>query len=152
MSKIYKSTKTYGHNLGLSVAFRQWKAESHCSFLHGYALEVALEFSATTLDSRNWVVDFGSLKPVKEYLYRTFDHKTIVAQDDPKLDYFYNLNKEGIIDMKVVPKVGCEAFADMIHDWVSDWLRQVDPKLRCSLSKVEVREHGANSAIIESTI
>jgi 6-pyruvoyltetrahydropterin/6-carboxytetrahydropterin synthase len=36
---IYKSTKHYGHNIGLSAVFRQPNADhSHCRFLHGYSL------------------------------------------------------------------------------------------------------------------
>ena len=35
----YYSTKTYGHNIGLSAVFRQPNADhSHCHFLHGYSL------------------------------------------------------------------------------------------------------------------
>lgn len=48
----YKSTKLYGHEIGLSAAFRQWRAESHCRFLHGYALAVRFEFEADELDVR----------------------------------------------------------------------------------------------------
>ena len=79
----YKSTKTFGHELGLSSAFRQWKAQSHCRFVHGYALAVKFEFEAEELDVRNWVVDFGSLKSLRKMLEDTFDHKLLVAEDDP---------------------------------------------------------------------
>ena len=36
---MYISTKTFGHESGLSCAFRQPNAtHSHCSLIHGYAL------------------------------------------------------------------------------------------------------------------
>ena len=36
---VWRSTKTYGHEEGLSCCFRQWRAtHSHCRLLHGYAL------------------------------------------------------------------------------------------------------------------
>ena len=35
---MYRSSKTYGHEIGLSAAFRQWRAQSHCRLIHGYAL------------------------------------------------------------------------------------------------------------------
>ena len=46
MNKIkYFSTKTYGHERGLSCAFRQPLAlHSHCSLLHGYALSFSFKF------------------------------------------------------------------------------------------------------------
>ena len=58
MGKYY-SLKKYGHERGLSAAFRQWRADSHCKFLHGYSLEFEFEFGADELDEKNWVVDFG---------------------------------------------------------------------------------------------
>lgn len=150
-SKVYKSTKTFGHNLGLSAAFRQWRADSHCAFIHGYALQVHLEFEADELDGRNWVVDFGGLKTIKHWIETTFDHKTLVAQDDPELEHFHVLHNKGIIDLVVVKDVGCERFAEMVFDHVSAWLtEQSEYAGRVRLSKVEVREHGANSAIVET--
>lgn len=67
-STIYRSTKTFGHECGFSVAFRQWRAESHCRLLHGYALAFKFTFEAEELDVRNWVVDFGALKSLKGIL------------------------------------------------------------------------------------
>ena len=143
----YSSTKTYGHDLGLSAAFRQWRADSHCRFLHGYALSVHIEFEATELDIRNWVVDFGSLKSLKQLLQDTFDHKTLVAEDDPHMAWFQEAERLGLADVVVVPATGCERFAEMIYEGAEVWLHDNGYTPRCKVSKVEVREHGANSAI-----
>ena len=41
----YYSTKTYGHNIGLSAVFRQPNADhSHCHLLHGYSLAFTFTF------------------------------------------------------------------------------------------------------------
>lgn len=145
----FQSTKTYGHDLGLSCAFRQWRAESHCNLLHGYAISVKLTFEAAILDERNWVVDFGGLKEVKDWLCQMFDHKTLIAVDDPNLEDFQQLERLGLIDLRTVEATGCEAFARMIGEWVAAWLanQQAPDKQRAWLVSVEVREHGANSAI-----
>lgn len=145
----YKSTKTYGHNLGLSAAFRQWRAESHCRLLHGYALSIHLEFEADELDVRNWVVDFGSLKSLKGLIENTFDHKTIVAEDDPEIEWFREAHARGILELVEVPACGCEKFAEMIFEATEIWLKDNGYSPRCRIAKVEVREHGANSAIFE---
>ncbi len=148
----YRSTKTYGHEVGLSACFRQWRAtHSHCRYLHGYALAITLTFEADELDHRNWVQDFGGLKEIKELLVRTFDHKTVVAFDDPDLEVFYKLCRDGIIDLVTIPAVGCEAFAKYVFEQVEAWLaKQASDDLldepRVMLASVEVREHGANSA------
>lgn len=144
---MYKSTKTYGHEIGLSCCFRQWRAESHCNLLHGYAIAVRLEFEADELDARNWVVDFGSLKSLKGMLEDTFDHKLLVAEDDPRKDELCSLAGLGLADVVVLPAVGCEKFAEFIFGATETWLQSNGYAPRVRLSSVEVREHGANSAI-----
>lgn len=141
------STKTYGHNVGLSCAFRQWRAESHCRFLHGYALQIHLEFSSNELDVRNWVVDFGGLKSLKDILERNFDHVTLVAEDDPHLDWFREAERRGLIQLNVVPSTGCESTAFMVFEATSQWLVDAGYGDRVTLEKVEVSEHSGNSAI-----
>lgn len=143
----YFSEKTYGHEIGLSCAFRQWRAESHCSLIHGYAISVRIEFSAASLDARNWVVDFGSMKPIKKWLESMFDHKLLVAKDDPEKDELCALAGLGLADVVIMDNVGCEAFAELIYTFVNAWLHQQDPMVwRVQLEKVTVKEHGANGA------
>lgn len=142
----YRSSKTYGHEIGLSAAFRQWKADSHCRFVHGYALSVHLEFEADELDERGWVVDFGSLKSFKGALEGMFDHKTLVAEDDPELPLFREMHQKGLIQMVRVPATGCEAFSQMIYEYADVWLRDNGYAPRVRIHHVTVREHGANSA------
>lgn len=143
----YRSTKTYGHEVGLSCAFRQWRADSHCRFIHGYALAVRLEFEAGELDHRNWVIDFGGLKSLKEQLQDTFDHKLVVAEDDPMLSKFLALQSMQAAQIVVLPGVGCEAFARYVFYLGEAWLIEHKHLPRVRLTSVEVREHGANSAI-----
>ena len=144
---IYRSTKTYGHEVGLSCAFRQWKAASHCRMLHGYALGIRLEFEANELDENGWVIDFGSLAAVKAELVSSFDHRTLVAADDPSLPWFREAHAKQIIDMLLVQRTGCEAFAGMVFAKTDQWLGAAGHHPRVRLVSAEVREHGANSAI-----
>lgn len=146
---MHISTKTFGHELGLSCAFRQWRARSHCNKLHGYAISVRIEFEACTLDTRNWVVDFGSMKSLKSWLEDTFDHKTLVAVDDPQLEWFKQAATMGIIDIVEVQATGCEAMAQMIYSYTQKWLTVNGYNPRVGVRSVEVAEHGANSAIYE---
>lgn len=146
---MYQVTKTYDHNAGLSACFRQWRTDTHCRFLHGYALAVTLTFSCEILDRNNWVINFGALKPVKALLENTFDHKTLVAKDDPAFNAFREMQRQGLIQMVVVEGTGCEMFARLIADEVTFWLSQdvgfCDREVR--LVSVRVSEHGGNSAI-----
>src|SRR3954468_10702441 len=86
---VYRSTKTYDHNEGLSCCFRQWRAvDSHCRFIHGYALAFRFVFATDRLDERNWCFDFGGLKPIRTWLHEMFGHTMIVADDDPEMATF----------------------------------------------------------------
>lgn len=147
MTFKYRSTKTYGHNAGFSSAFRQWKADSHCQYLHGYPLSFKFEFGSNDLDVRNWVVDFGSLKSLKGILEDTFDHKTLVAEDDPEIEWFQEAHNRKIIDMVILPAGGCEKFAEYVFEITEQWLVDNGYSPRCVLLSVEVREHEGNSAI-----
>lgn len=142
------STKTYAHSEGLSCAFRQWRATSHCNLIHGYALQVELVFEADTLDARNWVQDFGGLKSIKQWLHDNFDHTLCVAEDDPMLAEFQRLTAMGLADVRVLPSVGCEKFSEVIFNYVNDYVMD-ESNGRVSVRSVEVREHGGNSARYE---
>jgi 6-pyruvoyltetrahydropterin/6-carboxytetrahydropterin synthase len=151
--RAYRSGKNYDHSVGLSCCFRQWRAESsHCRYLHGYALRVELGFRTNELDGRNWCVNFGELKPIKVWLEEQFDHKTLVARDDPMLPLFKMLDEIGLIQINVVEATGCEAMARIIYDHVQQWLVDVGLTSTSSpartrsviLEKVRVCEHDGN--------
>lgn len=145
-ARLFRSTKTYGHNEGLSCVFRQWGAtDSHCRLLHGYALAFTLVFVATELDERNWCFDFGGLKPVRAWLHQMFDHTFLVAQDDPELESFRAMDARGILDLRVLPAAGCEAIARLVFDHVAGFLRDATGT-RVRIERVDVAEHSGNSA------
>jgi 6-pyruvoyltetrahydropterin/6-carboxytetrahydropterin synthase len=146
---MYVSTKTYGHNVGLSCCFRQWRAESHCRLLHGYSLAFKFIFESDTLDVRNWVVDFGGLKPLKGMLEDTFDHTLLVAEDDPHKETLLELDKKGIARVVIVEATGCEKTAELVFQVTEQWLKDGGYGDRIRLRSVEVMEHEANSAIFE---
>lgn len=140
----YFSTKTFTHAQGLSCCFRQWRAkDSHCRFIHGYAIEVKLTFEGE-LDERNWVQDFGGLKDVKQFLSNTFDHRLLVARDDPYLKELLALDRAGVVRVMLVDHTGCERFAEFIFRQIEEHLPEIGQKL----AMVEVREHEGNSAIV----
>ena len=141
----FLSSKKYGHERGLSAAFRQWRAVSHCRFMHGYSLEFEFVFGTHALDENNWVVDFGSLKNLEAWLRLNFDHKTLVASDDPMYSHFEGMHENGIIDMVTVEDTGCEMFAKIAMDFADEFIQKITED-RCWVESVTVREHGANSA------
>ena len=163
---MYVSTKNYGPEEGFSVCYRQWRADRKsgktdgslysrdeipgCNALHGYAIGFYVEFECETLDVRNWVLDFGSLRSFKEFLKETFDHTMLVAQDDPEFKTFEALHKKGLAKMVVVEATGCEAISKFLHDYLNEiWLPEHYPNGGIHCRKVVVRETPSNSAWYE---
>ena len=145
----YYSTKTYGHNIGLSACFRQPHADhSHCRFLHGYSLGFKFTFGCDELDMRNWVVDFGGLKPLKAWLEATFDHQVVLDSQDPHLADFQLLEDKGLAQITILDGVGVEKFAEHAAKY-ADKLVQEASDGRCWVVSCECAEHGSNSAIYE---
>lgn len=141
------STKCYGHEVGLSCAFRQWRAASHCRFLHGYALSFKFVFGCTEVDENGWVVDFGGLKELKSMLQLSFDHKTVIAASDPGLGWFQTAHTSGALDLVILEEVGCEEFAKHAFELAEIALnRGTSSPKRTFVISAECSEHGANSA------
>ena len=143
---MYKSTKTYGGEQGFSTCFRQHRADSHCAFLHGYALQFKIVFAADKLDERNWVQDFGGLKPVKEWLKSMFDHTLLVAEDDPEIETLKELAEKNLAQVRILPSVGCEAVSKVVYENILTWAI-TESEGRVWVESVEVREHEGNSAV-----
>lgn len=143
----YRSTKTY-KQLG-PVAYRQWRAESHCSKIHGYALSFYFEFESETLDVRNWCIDFGGLRELKGHLEEWFDHTLLVAEDDPNFDDLMNLQKLGLAKCTVVAKTGCEGLAEWLYEFVNTiYLPNIGEQERVWCTRVEVRETDSNMGMV----
>ena len=140
----FQSTKVI--DLG-SCAFRQPQATSHCKFVHGYRLKAKFWFEAQELDINHWVVDFGSLKPLKKKLEHQFDHTTCIAADDPMVKEFAFMAEKGIIDLRIMQDgVGIEMTSKWCYDVANKHLNDSTGG-RCRCIKVEVWEHEGNSAI-----
>jgi 6-pyruvoyltetrahydropterin/6-carboxytetrahydropterin synthase len=141
----YTSTKRF---IGYPCTHRQWQAESHCKFVHGYSREFYFEFACNELTKEQWVVDFGGLKEVKAWLAEMFDHTFLVAQDDPYLSDFKKLDEAGVIQLRILPNAGMEGTAKYVYDNVNEVISKLTNK-RAWVTKVEVRENEKNSAFYE---
>jgi 6-pyruvoyltetrahydropterin/6-carboxytetrahydropterin synthase len=148
----FQSTKVFD---GYSTVFRQWRADgTHCQFLHGYGISFKIIFEGD-LDERNWVWDFGGMKRAKTWIDgmqpkawmdHMFDHTTIIAEDDPYLENFKEMWKDGIIQLRIIPATGAEQFAKFIYDKVSKFIK-TETNNRVRVVSVEFKEHNKNSAI-----
>ena len=150
----YQSTKLFD---GFSCVFRQWRAEgTHCKYIHGYGVSFRVWFEGE-LDERNWVWDFGGMKRAKgtidgmnpkAWMDYMFDHTMIIAEDDPFLESFRLMGQAGAAQVRILPAVGAEKFAEYIYNKLQAFVSE-ETGGRVSVVRVEFLENGRNTAIYE---
>ena len=147
----FQSSKVFD---GFSTVFRQWKAETtHCRFIHGYGISFKVYFEGE-LDDRNWVWDFGGMKRAKTlidgkqpkaWMDYMFDHTMVIAEDDPEIEAFKQMDKAGVAQVRVIPATGAEKFAEYIYCNINEFVKtETDNRVR--VTKVKFMEHGKNAA------
>ena len=147
----FQSSKVFD---GFSTVFRQWKAEdTHCRFVHGYGISFKVYFEGE-LDHRNWVWDFGGMKRAstlidgmqpKAWMDYMFDHTMIIAEDDPWLDAFKQMETAEVAQIRVIPATGAEKFAEYIFNKLNEFVK-TETSNRVRVTKVKFMEHGKNAA------
>ena len=148
----FQSSKVFD---GFSTVFRQHSAENtHCRFVHGYGISFKVYFEGK-LDHRNWVWDFGGMKRAKtqidgkspkEWMDYMFDHTMIIAEDDPEVEAFKQMDKAGVAQVRIIPATGAEKFAEYIYNKLNSFVEEeTDGRVR--VTQVEFMEHGKNTAI-----
>lgn len=142
---MYFITKTLNPNKGYSCVFRQWHASSHCRWLHGYDLIFSVTIEADTLSSEGWVFDLGNFGLLKDRIEQHFDHKVIIAEDDPIRDELKALSERDIASITILPSVGIEAFAMWLAVETTDLLMRTGHLDRCRVRSASVSEHGGST-------
>ena len=144
MSK-YTSSKRFGP---ISTGHRQWKHDGHCSYVHGYGRFVEITFGSDQLDYRGWVMDFGDLKDVKKWLKKEWDHRLLLAWDDPLIDDFKKLHKKGGVNINIMSPVygpGIEDSCKYVYDNISEIILTKTSN-QVWIDKVKIYEHENNWA------
>jgi len=145
---MYISTKRIGP---ISTGHRQWRDEGHCKWVHGYGRYVKFTFACNALDDKMWCMDFGDLKWVKKWLEDQWDHRLLLASDDPLLPEFRKLHDLGALNMNVMNVAeghgpGIEASCKFVFDNINPEILRITDN-RVWIHKVEIFEHEFNSAI-----
>ncbi len=121
----------------------------HCAQLHGYDRSFTFEFAGIP-DEYGWIVPFGDLKLVRSWLEYYFDHTAVVPANDPRLEKFKRAAEEKLIVLRVLPRgVSMEMSSVFVWEHVNAYIMHKTNK-RCFVSKIECREHDANSGFVEA--
>lgn len=140
---MYRSSKTFR---GYPCAHRKWRHPGHCARVHGYSRQFEVWFACDQRDENGFVMDFGALKPVRDWLAEQFDHTLLLDADDPLLDQFRLLEAAGGCRLVVLSDVGVEGSARHVYEWLQPWVGEATQG-RVWVHSVECRENENNSGI-----
>ncbi|MFN9546875.1 MAG: 6-carboxytetrahydropterin synthase [Cyanobacteriota bacterium] len=135
---------------GFPCTHRQWRHSGHCRFVHGYSRSFTIWFAAHQLDDCGFVVDFSSLRPLRERLADHFDHTFLASADDPLLPHWRDLHELGGLDLRVMDNVGMEASARLVWSWANELVHPQEGGRACCW-RVEARENESNAGLYTAT-
>ena len=75
-----------------------------------------------------------------------FDHTILVAEDDPQLEGFLQMNDIGVAQVRIIPATGAEKFAEFIFHKLNNFVK-TETQERVRVAQVEFMEHNKNTAI-----
>jgi len=88
------------------------------------------------------LIDGKSPKAWMDYM---FDHTMIIAEDDPELLAFQQMDKVGVAQVRVIPATGAEKFSEYIYNKLNEFVK-TETNNRVRVIKVKFMEHGKNAA------
>lgn len=151
-------------------AHRQHNHDGHCALIHGHNWTFKFTFAANELDANGFVIDFGKLKWLREYLNDLFDHTLVLNESDPYLELLCrNLGAtlnycagKTTIDQPIqfakvvtVPNCGAEGLAQYLLEKVGTAVRRSTREREGGevfVVEVEVFEDSKNSAKVTKDI
>ena len=137
-------SKTY---YNIPFAHRQPLHGGHCQYVHGHNWAIEFTFLAKERDENGFVMDFGKLHFIKDWIDTKLDHSLLICENDNYLDYFRQ-HQSILWKLLVVPDASCEGLCDYIHE---QFKRAVTHETdgRVVIKSVEVFEDDKNSALLE---
>jgi len=143
-------TKRYEN---LKAAHRQWKHDGHCKYVHGENWSFEVTFESDSLDEEGFIVDFGKLRPLKEWLDSMFDHTLLISKSDPELEFFEQMRNKEIADVTLLDDCSAEFLAKFVLEEANKIMKDKYPKdvkqRNLRAVKVVCFEDNKNSATVE---
>ncbi len=137
-------SKTY---YNIPFAHRQPLHGGHCQYVHGHNWAIKFTFLAKERDENGFVIDFGKLHFIKDWIDQKLDHALLICKSDPYVEYFTK-NASILWKLHLVDDASCEGLCDYIHE---QFKRAVtfETNGRVVIKSVEVFEDDKNSALLE---
>ena len=133
--------KTYSD---IPFAHRQHLHDGHCSLIHGHNWSFTLTFSCIETDKNGFVIDFGKLGQLKDWIEEKLDHACLFNADDPEIEGL--ITRYGFLfKVYIIPNCSSEGIAKHLHEIFDPMVRK-QTNDRAWVAVVEVKEDSKNSA------
>lgn len=133
-------SKTYKD---IPFAHRQAHHPGHCSKIHGHNWSVTIEFQASELDENGFVVDFGNLKYLKEFIDNHLDHACLLSKEDAQAKELAESPFKELFHICWVDNASCEGIAVYLFKEFSRLLEENEGK-RVSIRSIKLQEDDKN--------
>lgn len=103
-----------------------------------------MTFACSETDANGFVVDFGKLKYLKEWIDQNLDHACLFNESDPEKDALLSTSGH-LFKAYILPNSSCEGLAEHIHS-VFDPMVRKQTNDRVWIVEVEIGEDSKNGA------
>ena len=134
-------TKTYRD---IPLSHRQPLHRGRCSRLHGHSWAITLTFEAKEMDDNGFVIDFGDLHFLRDWIDANLDHATALKEDDPMRTSARNLRNRGP-KILWVQSASCEGIAQFLYHTFQPMIEQ-KTNGRVRIQSLHLEEDSKNSA------
>ena len=135
-------TKTYRD---IPLSHRQPLHSGRCSRLHGHSWAITLTFEAKELDDNGFVIDFGDLHFLGDWIDENLDHATALKESDPMCTECEKLEEQGLLKIIWVQSASCEGIAHFLYHTFQPMIEQ-KTNGRVRIQSLRLEEDSKNSA------
>lgn len=129
----------------IPLGHRQPKHPGHCSLIHGHNWEIQITFEAKEPDENGFIVDFGELHYIKDWIDENLDHACAFSADDPHRPKIEELQALNLVKPLFLKNASCEGVAKHLFETFDPMVRN-DTGGRAWISRIHLLEDSKNSA------
>ncbi|MFU8849114.1 MAG: 6-pyruvoyl trahydropterin synthase family protein [Opitutales bacterium] len=128
----------------IPFAHRQHLHDGHCALIHGHNWAITLTFACRETDANGFVVDFGKLGYIKDWIAKHLDHACLFNEEDPEKDQLL-ADYGPLFKAYALPNCSCEGLAEHLYGIFNPMVRKATDD-RAWIISVEIEEDSKNSA------
>jgi 6-pyruvoyltetrahydropterin/6-carboxytetrahydropterin synthase len=128
----------------IPFAHRQHRHDGHCAYIHGHNWGFTFTFACRELDECGFVVDFGKLGYIRDWLKENLDHACVFSEEDPLREQIVAA-APGAFKVYLAPATSSEGLAKHLHDVLNAMVLE-HTRGRAWIASLEVIEDSKNTA------